>query len=226
VRLSSLAGDVLRRSLIVAGLMVGTAAIAAPVVEAGSLRLAKASVTEAVQKFSGRIVQPRPTPARLVWESLDVDGDGAGDFANPTGQEPRQADAYGEGRYGASRDGGMRRHEGVDYKADAGQAVIAPISGFITKVGYAYADDRELKFVEITNPALRYAARVFYVDPSVMEGQVVAMGDPIGRTHTLQDKYPGGMTNHVHLEIIRPDGRRIDPDRVLQARWIIPDIRG
>ena len=99
-----------------------------------------------------------------------------------------------------------------------GQAVDAPISGYVTKIGYAYADDTHLKFVEITNPALHYAARVFYVDPEVEVGQTVALGSKIGRHHSLAQKYPGGMTDHVHLEILDKRGRRIDGSEVITAK--------
>lgn len=220
-----LSDGVLRRSLIVAGLMVGTAAIAAPVVEAGSAKLARTAVMNAIQDLGVAVAPARVE--RLVWDGHDVDGDGAADFANPTGQGERGIDAYGEGRFGASRDGGVRRHEGVDYMAEAGQTVTAPISGVISKIGYAYADDRKLLFVEISNPALHYAARVFYVDPIVAEGDIVAIGHPIGRTRSLQDKYPGGMTDHVHLEILDRRGRRVDPGEVLSARWTSkPQVMG
>lgn len=216
LRLSERARDRLHRAVIVAGLIVGTAAIAAPVVESGGFRLAKAEMVNTAQ------ANAKATPAqvqRLVWDGADVDGDGTADFANPTGHDERGVDAYGEGRFGARRDGGSRRHEGADFVADAGQPVLAPISGYVTKIGYAYADDHQLRFVEITNPALHYAARVFYIDPAVAEGDTVAMGKPIGRTHSLQAKYPGGMTDHVHLEIINTKGVRVDPGRMLTARW-------
>ena len=51
--------------------------------------------------------------------------------------------------------------------AVAEQAVRAPISGFVTKIGFAYAGDSSLRFVEITNPAIGYVARAFYVEPTV-----------------------------------------------------------
>src|SRR5262249_20701978 len=130
-----------------------------------------------------------------------------------------QTDAYGCGEFGASRDGGARRHEGVDFKAAADQPVAAPISGFVTKIGFAYPGDSTLKFVEITNPALHYVARVFYVDPSVAVGQAVHLGAPIGVHHSLAAKYPGGMTDHVHLELIDTHGERIDAARVITAHW-------
>ncbi|MDB5465581.1 MAG: hypothetical protein JWQ46_343, partial [Phenylobacterium sp.] len=99
------------------------------------------------------------------------------------------------------------------------QPLVAPISGYVSKIGYAYAGDENLKFVEITNPALHYEARVFYIDPSVSVGQTVAVGRPIGAHHTLEQKYPGGMTDHVHLELIDTHGQRIDATKVITARY-------
>jgi len=177
------------------------------------------------QQLTARVAQameaatkPQP-PHVLKWVGKDVDGDGAPDFVNPTGQAQRTSDAYGYGVFGAPRDGGSRPHLGVDFKATAGQPVKAPISGYVTKIGYAYSGDTNLKFVEITNPALHYKARVFYVDPDVEVGDAVHLGQTVGTSHTLQDKYPGGMTDHVHLEITNPAGRKIDAARVLTAYW-------
>lgn len=178
------------------------------------------------QRFTARVVEAmqaasKPQPPRVLkWVGKDVDGDGAPDFVNPTGQGQRTSDAYGYGVFGAPRDGGTRPHLGVDFKATAGQPVKAPISGFVTKIGFAYSGDATLKFVEVTNPALRYQARVFYVDPTVEVGEAVHLGQPVGTSHTLRDKYPGGMTDHVHLEITNPEGRKIDAARVLTAYWV------
>jgi murein DD-endopeptidase MepM/ murein hydrolase activator NlpD len=157
------------------------------------------------------------TTTRLVWEGADLDGDGQPDIANPTGHAPRQVDAYGEGRFHASRDGGEREHEGVDYVAAAGQAVEAPISGYVAKIGFAYPDDQTLRYVEIDNPALHLTARVFYVDPKVAVGDTVAVGHPIGQAHSLQRKYPLGITDHVHLELAE-GGRKVDAATLIVAR--------
>lgn len=208
-----------KRRLMQAGILAlavaGTAALAAPVVrQAGGPRAVFSDVVEAAPA----VVGPQ-SAMQLVWRGADIDGDGQADFANPTGKGVREHDAYGGGLFGASRDGGVRRHEGVDFMADAGQRVEAPISGFVTKIGYAYPGDSDLKFIEITNPALLYTARVFYIDPSVDLGQPVRVGQAIGRHHTLEDKYPGGMTDHVHLEIIDNVGSRIDATRVIVAEY-------
>ena len=158
-----------------------------------------------------------PTPEQLVWTGVDVDGDGQADFANPTGKDLRGCDDYGCGEFGAGRDGGGRRHEGTDFDAAAGQKVDAPISGFVSKIGAAYSGDARYHFVQITNPALHYEARVFYVDPSVKEGQAVHLGQPIGRARSLQPRYHG-ITNHVHLEIERIGGRKLDATRFITER--------
>ena len=167
---------------------------------------------------SGRLAGPvRLQPSFVTWEGADLDGDGQADIANPTGRAPRLLDAYGEGRFHASRDGGSRLHEGVDYAARAGQTVEAPISGYVTKIGYAYPGDEVLRFVEIENPALHLQARVFYVDPDVEVGQAVAVGGPIGRAHTLQQKYPDGIIDHIHLEIADARGRKLDAAGLIVA---------
>ncbi|MFI4964399.1 MAG: peptidoglycan DD-metalloendopeptidase family protein [Caulobacterales bacterium] len=174
-------------------------------------------VPSAAALNAGPPAHPLTVKTRLVWEGADLDGDGQPDIANPTGQAPRQADAYGEGCFHASRDGGERRHEGVDYVATPGQAIAAPISGYVSKIGYAYPDDQSLRYVEIENPALHLTARVFYVDPAVAVGDAVAVGHPIGQAHTLQHKYPLGITDHVHLEIAER-GRKLDAERLIVAR--------
>ena len=163
-------------------------------------------------------VQPAAVPAEtLVWRGVDIDGDGQGDFVNPTGKDLRGCDGFGCGSFGADRDAGGRLHEGVDFDASAGQAVDAPISGFVSKIGAAYPGDPRYHYVEITNPALHYEARVFYVDPAVREGQAVHLGQRIGRAHSLQPRYPG-ITNHVHLEIERTGGRKLDATRFIAER--------
>jgi murein DD-endopeptidase MepM/ murein hydrolase activator NlpD len=161
--------------------------------------------------------QAPQTVEKLVWSGADIDGDGQADFANPTGKDLRGCDEFGCGTFGAERDAGGRRHEGADFDASAGQKVDAPISGFVSKIGAAYPGDGRYHYVQITNPALHYEARVFYVDPTVHEGQAIRIGQPIGRAHSLQPRYPG-ITNHVHLEIGRIGGRRLDPERFIAEK--------
>jgi murein DD-endopeptidase MepM/ murein hydrolase activator NlpD len=159
---------------------------------------------------------PEPSSAQ-AWIGRDIDGDGKADFANPTGKGMRGCDAYGCGDFGSVRDEGGRRHEGADFDAARGQAVRAPISGFVTKIGEAYPDDGGIKFVEITNPAIHFVARVFYVQPTTREGQAVRIGQVIGRAKSLQRRYPG-ITNHIHLELAKIGRPKIDPTLLITAR--------
>jgi hypothetical protein len=207
------------RSLTVLAVAVLSAAVSLGIAEAAVH--AETRGPGAHPLFANFTSGPSPThftlKTRLVWEGADLDGDGQADIANPTGQAPRGEDAYGEGRFHASRDGGEREHEGVDYVATAGQAVAAPISGYVSKIGFAYPDDQTLKFVEIENPALHLTARAFYVDPDVAVGDAVAVGQPIGHAHSLQARYPLGITDHVHLEIAAR-GRKLDAATLITAR--------
>jgi murein DD-endopeptidase MepM/ murein hydrolase activator NlpD len=208
------------RSSAVAILALGVAAASLGMAEAAA-HAEKLSGARAVPELADFISGPAPrsltVETRLAWEGADLDGDGQPDVANPTGHAPRGEDAYGEGRFHASRDGGSRDHEGVDYVATPGQTVVAPISGYVSKIGYAYPDDQSLKFVEIENPALHLTARAFYVDPSVAVGDTVAVGRPIGQAHSLQQRYPLGITDHVHLEIAER-GRKVDATTLIVAR--------
>ena len=213
-RLSELARDRSLQAVTMVAAVLATAAAAAPVTTPQGPR---AAIFTAVERVSAPV---ETVEMEMVWQGADVDGDGKSDFANPTGLEPREHDAYGSGEFGASRDGGARSHAGVDFVAEPGQAVVAPISGYVTKIGYVYAGDGDLRFVEITNPALKLEARAFYVRPEVKVGDTVYVGQPIGEVHSLQRKYPGGMTDHVHLELIDRRGRRIDATNVITAEYV------
>lgn len=202
---------------------LGLAVVFAPMVVAAMERPAARHVGPTpIVKLLASITPAKPKSApvmTLAWKGADIDGDGASDFANPTGSAPRGHDDFGEGVFGARRDGGSRAHEGVDYVASAGQAVHAPMSGYVTKIGYAYAGHTDLKFVEITNPALGYAARAFYVSPRVELGQTVRLGQPIGTVESLQGHYPG-ITDHVHLEILAPGGDRLNAAALIEPTMV------
>lgn len=200
-------------------------AVATIAATTGLLVEASAQVREGGPRFISRVATavaspslPRePRPVTLRWEGKDIDGDGADDFVHPTGGSMRGLDAFGYGHFGASRDGGSRHHKGVDYRAQAGQAVKAPISGYVTKIGSAYSSSPEYRYIEIRNPALRYEVRVFYVDPGVQVGQAVHIGDVIGSVRSLKLKYGEAMTDHVHLEIKGPNGANLDATQLLTA---------
>ena len=196
-------------------------ALATPVmVQAAAMARAAFGQSAADEKAGFEMKVPAVlVPVVEFGPGADVDGDGAADFVNPTMGAVRDHDAYGSGAFHASRDGGSRLHAGADYLVRAGQTVTAPISGYVTRIGYAYSGD-DLRYVELTNPALGYTARVFYIEPSVAVGETVHLGQPLGAARSLQDRYPGGMSDHVHVEIARQGEGHVNPTALLPERRV------
>ena len=135
----------------------------------------------------------------VIW-AVDKNGDGITDYYNPTHGAVRGPDTFGSGEFGASRDGGKREHEGVDYVVAPGAPVHSPIAGEVARLGYAYRGEGGYRIVEIVNSETKIKARVLYVAPSVKVGDVVVAGQEIGVAQDLNARYPG-ITNHVHVEL-------------------------
>jgi peptidoglycan LD-endopeptidase LytH len=155
----------------------------------------------------------------IVW-TMDVDNDGVPDFSNPTRGGVRGMDAFGSGNFGAVRDAGKRRHHGVDYVSQPGAEVLAPLSGKITRIGFAYSGREDLQYVEVVNPETHLTARVLYVSPTVAEGDLVSAGDALGVAQDLTDRYPG-ITNHVHVEMRDAQRRWIDASEQLPSAPVL-----
>ena len=155
----------------------------------------------------------------MIW-TIDVDNDGVADFSNPTHGGVRGIDAFGSGNFGAVRDAGKRRHHGVDYVSQPGAEVLAPLSGKITRIGFAYSGREDLQYVEIINPETHLSARVLYVSPTVAEGDLVSAGDVLGAAQDLTGRYPG-ITNHVHVEMRDAQRRWIDASEQLPSAPVL-----
>ncbi len=142
-----------------------------------------------------------------------------GMLVNPTGGALRN-DSGGEGHFGASRrasGGGTRAHMGLDLLSTPGQDVRAPISGTLTvsnpgngvHSGFRItADDGTVVKVFYANP-----------DPSLI-GRRVNAGDTVATAQDLQlrGKYPANVQDHVHLEVLLPNGRHVDPAPLVFGR--------
>lgn len=119
-------------------------------------------------------------------------------FAKPTASGLiRGCDKHGCGSFGASR--GTRKHDGIDYVAEPGQQILAPISGKVTRFPFPYGTDLSYNGIEIKNND--YTVKIFYMKPSVAIGQNVVAGQVIGTAQDIAKKYSPGMTNHIHIEI-------------------------
>lgn len=124
------------------------------------------------------------------------------------GAPVRGLDRHGSGAWGASRDGGRRTHKGVDYAFWPGSTLLSPVTGEVTKLGYAYGDDLRWRYVEITDGPRRY--RFFYAQPIIAVGATVFEGDRLGVVQDLRERYPG-ITPHVHVSMWR-DEHRVNPE--------------
>jgi len=128
----------------------------------------------------------------------------------PTILDKRISDKWGEGHFGASR--GDRTHNGVDFCCPAGSAILAPVDGLVTKLGYPYGNDLSFRYVQITTPD-GYDHRIFYVNPLVQDGDKVKKDQIIGLAQDLTKRYVG-ITEHIHYEV-RYKGEYLNPEEVV-----------
>jgi len=112
-------------------------------------------------------------------------------------------DASGSGRFGSSRGGGSRKHNGVDLEVIKGQPVYAPFAGTVTKQAYPYEGDRKFTGLHLTR-ADGVKMKIFYMLPKPgIVGKTVNAGDEIGRAQDISEKWGAPMKPHIHVEIWR-----------------------
>lgn len=110
-------------------------------------------------------------------------------------------DPSGSGRFGSSRGGGSRLHNGVDLEVIKGQPVYAPFAGTITKQAYPYENDRKYTGLHLTRKD-GLKMKVFYMLPKPgIIGKAVNAGDEIGRAQDISEKYGAPMKPHIHVEV-------------------------
>lgn len=124
-------------------------------------------------------------------------------WVNPTGKGVR-SDASGDGKFGAKR--GDRLHLGVDFLADAGQGVVAPVDAqYRRRVGRVYATDSTYIGMELEST--NFMLTFFYVSPSINHMEFVKAGQLIGLAQDINAKWGDPMLNHIHMQLaIKPYG--------------------
>lgn len=126
----------------------------------------------------------------------------------------RGSDGWGSGEYKASR--GHREHNGIDYVACPQSLLVSPVTGVVTKLGYPYASDLSMRYIEVTDN-LENRHRFFYVLPMKEVGDRVVDGDVLGEVQHVEAKYTTPdkiMKNHIHYEIKNQRGDYINPEGV------------
>lgn len=130
----------------------------------------------------------------------------------------RTQDKWGAGHWLAPRDNGKRKHLGVDYVNNVGEAITAFEGGEVTKIGYPYRQDDDQKahfrYCEVSAPSGR-VWRYFYCEVLVDVGQCVEKGQVLGAAQDLSAVWEG-MTQHCHVDI-KFNGERIDPTCLIRC---------
>jgi murein DD-endopeptidase MepM/ murein hydrolase activator NlpD len=108
----------------------------------------------------------------------------------------RGQDSQGFGYFGASRSGGARKHEGIDFVCTPGEAVYSPVTGTLQRYSDPYGDGR---FGGVFIVGDQLSVKMFYLSPLVPVGAKVRRGQQIGTAQQISKKYPG-ITEHIHLE--------------------------
>ena len=128
--------------------------------------------------------------------------------------EIRTNDRWGSGYFRATRDGGKRKHLGLDIKAKGGVILLSPIGGTLKKPSIPYGEDDRFSgtVIEGTGPWAGYEVTIFYLDAyPLLE---VKAGEPIGIVQDLTAKFPG-IHNHVHNEV-RKDNKLLNPKKLFE----------
>lgn len=121
-------------------------------------------------------------------------------------------DAGGSGRYGASRDGGKRKHNGVDYSVKEGQEIKAPEDGLLVRKSYPYANDLRWEGFLFKGDSGKQL-KVFYAKPlEALIGKRVKAGQTLATAQNIGNKYQG-VTPHIHVEAY-VNNERINPETI------------
>lgn len=126
-------------------------------------------------------------------------------------QNKIRSDGYGQGRFGASRDGGKRKHNGLDLVVTTGETIYSPIAGKVVRYSNPYPNDSRYTGLHIQNG--EYLVKMWYLTPTVKPGQEIDRGQAIGKAQKISTKYGAGMVDHVHIEVWVPNGsgKSVDP---------------
>jgi peptidoglycan LD-endopeptidase LytH len=124
------------------------------------------------------------------------------------------------GVFGDPRDGGARRHEGVDIFAPRGTPVVAVASGTVTRVSSDNIGGLVVWLADASSDLSYYYAHLD--EQHVREGQWVAAGDVLGTVGNTGNAR--GTPPHLHFGVYRPGRSAIDPASLLLSGAPAPAV--
>lgn len=140
------------------------------------------------------------------WESASLP---ASDSAAPASTQPvsgRILNAYSGDELVYNKTlGDWRTHNGIDYAAGAGEAVVSPVAGSVVLAG---TDGSWGPVVAIKDDAGRIWRLCGVASPKVKEGESVSAGQTLGSVGSVSCEC--AEESHIHLEV-KQDDRYLDP---------------
>lgn len=119
-------------------------------------------------------------------------------------------DDYGDGYFGASRNGG-RRHEGIDFLAASGDPIYASKSGRVTHSAFEKGYGQ---YIELFHPDGLYTRYAHLSQLLLREGDWVKNGQVIGLAGKSGNARNAKILPHLHFEI-RDNKQALDPTKGL-----------
>ena len=130
-------------------------------------------------------------------------------------QTRRGCDGGGCGNYGASRDNGTRKHEGLDILCEVGGKVFAPFDTIVQREVKPYASDARFNGLQLFAKEKNIILKIMYFKAlSHLVGQTIKAGALIGYAQNISEKYGASVPPHLHIEIFK-NGVQIDPEPYL-----------
>jgi peptidoglycan LD-endopeptidase LytH len=115
------------------------------------------------------------------------------------------------GGFGDPRDGGVRRHEGIDIAAPRGTHVVAVADGRVLQARTTPVGGRIIWLSDDASDLTYYYAHLD--EHFVREGERVRAGDPLGSVGTSGNAQ--GSPPHLHFGVYRPGTVALDPAPLL-----------
>lgn len=164
--------------------------------------LTRSTAREAERGGLAKAVRRELEPARLstAFSSLPMP------VAGLTGRDIHDS-------FGFPRDGGRRRHRGIDIFAPRGTAVVAVVDGYLSYIGDQNKGGRCVWLVNEEGYSFYYAHLDRWA-PGIYEGMEVSKGDLIGFVGTTGNAV--GTPPHLHFQVSRQD-EILNPFPLLRA---------